>query len=50
VITKRRGAYWGAVGAVKLVHLPQYDRFMGIRDEKGELLKMLLVCIETDCN
>jgi hypothetical protein len=22
VITKRRGAYWGAVGAVKLVHLP----------------------------
>jgi hypothetical protein len=42
VITIKRGAYWGAVGTVKLVHLPPYDRFMGMRDEKGELLEMLL--------
>jgi hypothetical protein len=24
-----------------LAYLPQYDRFMGIGDEKGELLEML---------
>jgi hypothetical protein len=41
VITKKRGWEMGAVGALILAHLPQYDKFMGIGDEKGELLEML---------
>jgi hypothetical protein len=41
VIIKTRGPYWGAFGAMNLANLPQYDRFMRMRDEKGELLEML---------
>ena len=43
VITKKRGAYWGAAGARKQPYLPQYDSFMRIGDEIGELLEMLLL-------
>jgi hypothetical protein len=32
----------GTVGVSNLAYLPQYDRFMGIGDEKEELLEMLL--------
>jgi hypothetical protein len=42
VITIKRGWERGVVGASNLAYLPQYDRFMGIGDEKGELLEMLL--------
>jgi hypothetical protein len=30
----------GVVGTSNLVYLPQHDRFIGIGDEKGELLEM----------
>jgi hypothetical protein len=42
VITIKRGWERGAIGASNLAYLPQYDRFMGIGDGKGELLEMLL--------
>jgi len=38
---KKRESYWGAAGAMKLPHLAQYDRFIGMRDGIGELLEML---------
>jgi hypothetical protein len=41
VITIKRGWERGAVGASNLAYLPQYDRFMGIGDGKGELLDIL---------
>jgi len=37
VITVKRGA----AGASNLTYLPQYDRFMGMGNGKGELLEML---------
>jgi hypothetical protein len=37
----KRGCERGAVGASNLAYLPQYDRFIGIWDEKWELLEML---------
>jgi hypothetical protein len=37
----KKGWERGAVGASNLAYLPQYDRFMGIGDGKGELLEML---------
>jgi hypothetical protein len=36
VITIKRGWKRRAVGASNLTYLPQYDRFIGIRDEKGD--------------
>jgi hypothetical protein len=41
VITIKRGWERGAIGASNLAYLPQYDMFMGIGDEKWELLEML---------
>jgi hypothetical protein len=41
VITLKRGWERGAVGASNLAYLSQYDMFMGIWDEKWELLEML---------
>ena len=38
VITVKRGA----AGASNLTYLPQYDRFMGMGNDKGQLLEMLL--------
>jgi hypothetical protein len=37
----KKGWERGAVGASNLAYLPQYDRFTGIGDGKGELLEML---------
>lgn len=39
--TKKWESYSGAIGAIKLPHLPQYDSFMGMRDGIGELLDAL---------
>lgn len=41
VTTKKWESYWGAIGAMELPHLPQYDSFMGMRDGIGELLDAL---------
>jgi hypothetical protein len=41
VITKKKGWERRAVGALILAYLPQYDKFIGIGDEKRELLEML---------
>jgi hypothetical protein len=43
-ITVKRRRERGAVGISNLAYLRQYDRFIGIGDEKGELLEMLLDC------
>jgi hypothetical protein len=53
VITVKRGWERGAVEASNLAYLPQYDRFMGIGNEKGELLEMLLdvqLCKQLICS
>jgi hypothetical protein len=39
VATKKR--YWRTVGARKIHRCPQYDSFIGIRKDIGELLQML---------
>jgi hypothetical protein len=41
MITIKRRWERGAVGASNLAYLPKYNRFMGIWNEKGELLEML---------
>jgi hypothetical protein len=42
LVATKSGPYWGAAGAKKLIHLPQYNNFMGIGCSIGELLEMLL--------
>jgi hypothetical protein len=42
VTIEKSESYWGAAGAIRLPYLPQYDRFMGMRDDIRELLEMLL--------
>jgi hypothetical protein len=41
VITIKRGWERKAIGASNLTYLPQYNRFMGIGNEKGEQLELL---------
>jgi hypothetical protein len=38
----KKGMGKGSCWSIKFDLSPQYDRFMGIGDEKGELLEMLL--------
>lgn len=42
VITLKMESNWRATGAKKLSSLPQYYRFMAMRDDIEELLEMLL--------
>jgi hypothetical protein len=41
VATKKRERYWGTAGARKKHSYSQYDSFIGIRGNNGELLEML---------
>jgi hypothetical protein len=43
ILVITRESYWRAAGAMKLPHLAQYDRFIGMRDGIGELLEMLML-------